>query len=143
MSSTGDIIRLETVDNRVRHTKRKVHVEQKNNEIPKQYAGDTENTLAMTHAFNIHFINFSFFDAPNKDGEIGNVEFTTTTDENINSYAIWFDEDGNHYVCLPTNEFDEDDEEVLYDVLFTDIVEQIKTYKNEAPITIKGESLNY
>jgi len=45
LSSTGDIIRLETVDNRVRHTKRKVHVEQKNNEIPKQYAGDIRRYL--------------------------------------------------------------------------------------------------
>lgn len=45
MSSTGDIIRLETVDSRVRHTKRKVHVEQKNNEIPKQYAGDIRRYL--------------------------------------------------------------------------------------------------
>jgi hypothetical protein len=96
-----------------------------------------KNTLAMTHDFEIHFLNYSIFDTPNKDGEIGKVELTTTTTtKNINSYAIWFDEDGNHYVCLPTNEFDEDDEEVLYDVLFTDIVEQIETYKNEAPITI-------
>ena len=45
MSSYGDCIRLETVDNRVRHTKRKVHVEQKNNEIPKQYAGDIRRYL--------------------------------------------------------------------------------------------------
>jgi len=45
MSSTGDIIRLEILDNRVRHTKRKVHVEQKNNEIPKQYAGDIRRYL--------------------------------------------------------------------------------------------------
>ena len=45
MSSTGDIIHLETVDNRVRQSKRKVHVEQKNNEIPKQYAGDIRRYL--------------------------------------------------------------------------------------------------
>ena len=45
LSNIGDIIRLETVDNRVRHTKRKVHVEQKNNEIPKQYAGDIRRYL--------------------------------------------------------------------------------------------------
>ena len=45
MSSTGNFIRLETGDNRVRHTKRKVHVEQKNNEIPKQYAGDIRRYL--------------------------------------------------------------------------------------------------
>lgn len=45
LSNTGDIIHLETVDNRVRHTKRKVHVEQKNNEMPKQYTGDIRRYL--------------------------------------------------------------------------------------------------
>ena len=45
MSSTGIIVRVETVDNRGGHAKRKVHVEQKNNEIPKQHAGDIRRYL--------------------------------------------------------------------------------------------------
>ena len=46
MTSSGEIIREKTEKNRVWHYKRKLHVEQKNNEIPQRYAGDIHRYLA-------------------------------------------------------------------------------------------------
>lgn len=45
LSSNGDSILQESVNNRNRRTKRKVHVEQKNNEIPDRYEGDIRRYL--------------------------------------------------------------------------------------------------
>nr|WP_019415996.1 tyrosine-type recombinase/integrase [Paenisporosarcina sp. TG20] len=45
MSSSDDIMRKETVKNRVRHYNRKLHVDQKNDEISERYAGDIRQYL--------------------------------------------------------------------------------------------------
>ncbi|WP_369751128.1 tyrosine-type recombinase/integrase [Paenisporosarcina sp. TG20] len=45
LSSSDDIMRKETVKNRVRHYNRKLHVDQKNDEISERYAGDIRQYL--------------------------------------------------------------------------------------------------
>jgi len=75
-----------------------------------------ENTFAVSLDF-IHFLNYCLFDKSNINREIGTIEFATSDLNEIHSFAIWYDDEGDHYVCLPTNEVDENDEEEVHDVL--------------------------
>lgn len=53
----------------------------------------------------------------------GHVRFHTSIDpEHLDVCDIWFDEDGDHYICLPTNEEDEDGEPELQVMLIEDLL---------------------
>ena len=40
----------------------------------------------------------------------------------IHTHTIWSYENENDYICLPSGEFDEDGEEILEDLLLTDLL---------------------
>lgn len=79
------------------------------------------NTFEYNESFyiNIHEVNV-FSDV---EGErIGFVRFNTNINSEVVEHDIWYDDEGSHYICMPSNEFDENEEELLEVMLLSDLL---------------------
>jgi hypothetical protein len=78
-------------------------------------------TIEIADNVEITVHEIEWFTSPSQfgEGEIGQMLISDNHQNKKENYAIWFGDEGNHYVCLPTYEEEEEELEVF---LYEDLV---------------------
>lgn len=86
--------------------------------------------LQSSFEFNTDFFIYAHdIQVKEPEGEsVGFALLSTNVDPTVKKYDFWYDqnEEGLHYVCLPTNEYTDDGEEELEPMLLEDFLEIFK-----------------
>lgn len=83
-------------------------------------------TFDLTDCIQMTIHEVKFYGEPNEweEDSIGELLISDSISKKKEIYSIWFDDEGNHYVCLPTYEDSEDEDDDLDVFLVSDLIEE-------------------